>query len=59
MKELFFARPTQPPDTLVAMEPPASHQADSIRSEKLKVLKALRPVAAHSLLAKDGREWAE
>jgi glucose-6-phosphate 1-dehydrogenase len=30
--------------TLVAMEPPASLQADSIRSEKLKVLKALRPI---------------
>ncbi|MDD5759236.1 MAG: glucose-6-phosphate dehydrogenase [Desulfobulbaceae bacterium] len=30
--------------TLVAMEPPASLDSDSIRSEKLKVLKALRPI---------------
>jgi glucose-6-phosphate 1-dehydrogenase len=30
--------------TLVAMEPPAALDADSIRSEKLKVLKALRPI---------------
>jgi glucose-6-phosphate 1-dehydrogenase len=33
---------------LVAMEPPASYDADSIRSEKVKVLRALRPVAAGS-----------
>ncbi|OIP92346.1 MAG: glucose-6-phosphate dehydrogenase [Syntrophobacteraceae bacterium CG2_30_61_12] len=30
--------------TLVAMEPPVSLDADSIRGEKLKVLKALRPI---------------
>lgn len=30
--------------TLIAMEPPASLDADSIRDEKLKVLKALRPI---------------
>jgi glucose-6-phosphate 1-dehydrogenase len=30
--------------TLVAMEPPVALDADSIRSEKLKVLKALRPI---------------
>jgi glucose-6-phosphate 1-dehydrogenase len=30
--------------TLVAMEPPSSLDAESIRSEKLKVLKALRPI---------------
>lgn len=29
---------------LVAMEPPASFQADAIRNEKVKVLQALRPV---------------
>jgi glucose-6-phosphate 1-dehydrogenase len=30
--------------TLVAMEPPASYDADSIRSEKVKVLQSLRPI---------------
>jgi glucose-6-phosphate 1-dehydrogenase len=30
---------------LVAMEPPGSFDADSIRDEKLKVLKALKPIA--------------
>jgi glucose-6-phosphate 1-dehydrogenase len=30
--------------TLVAMEPPASFEADAIRNEKLKVLKAIRPI---------------
>ncbi|HEX2091924.1 MAG TPA: glucose-6-phosphate dehydrogenase [Longimicrobiaceae bacterium] len=30
--------------TLVAMEPPASYDADSIRNEKVKVLRAVRPV---------------
>lgn len=30
--------------TLIAMEPPARLDADSIRDEKLKVLKALRPI---------------
>jgi glucose-6-phosphate 1-dehydrogenase len=39
---------------LVAMEPPASFEADSVRDEKLKVLKSLRPlgergVAAHTV----------
>jgi glucose-6-phosphate 1-dehydrogenase len=29
---------------LVAMEPPTSTQADALRDEKLKVLKALKPV---------------
>jgi glucose-6-phosphate 1-dehydrogenase len=31
---------------LVAMEPPDSYEADSLRDEKLKVLKALRPITA-------------
>ena len=30
--------------TLIAMEPPVSLDADSLRNEKLKVLKALRPI---------------
>ncbi len=30
--------------TLVAMEPPASFQADSVRDEKFKVLSAIRPI---------------
>ena len=31
---------------LVAMEPPESYTADSVRDEKLKVLKALKPITA-------------
>ncbi|MFQ5614215.1 MAG: glucose-6-phosphate dehydrogenase [Anaerolineae bacterium] len=31
--------------TLVAMEPPASFDADALRNEKVKVLKATRPIA--------------
>ncbi|HEX2188255.1 MAG TPA: glucose-6-phosphate dehydrogenase [Longimicrobiaceae bacterium] len=31
--------------TLVAMEPPASYDAESIRSEKVKVLQSVRPIA--------------
>jgi glucose-6-phosphate 1-dehydrogenase len=30
--------------TLIAMEPPASFEADALRNEKVKVLKAVRPV---------------
>ena len=36
---------------LVAMEPPASYDADSIRSEKVKVLRAVRPIAAERVLS--------
>lgn len=35
--------------TLIAMEPPAVLDADSIRDEKLKVLKALRPITASNV----------
>lgn len=35
--------------TLVAMEPPANMDGDSIRNEKLKVLKALRPITADNI----------
>lgn len=34
--------------TLVAMEPPASFNADAIRNEKVKVLQALRPIPAEA-----------
>jgi glucose-6-phosphate 1-dehydrogenase len=34
---------------LAAMEPPVSFDADSVRDEKLKVLKALRPIEPHQL----------
>ena len=38
--------------TLVAMEPPATFDADAIRNEKVKVLQALRPLDLHqSVLA--------
>jgi glucose-6-phosphate 1-dehydrogenase len=36
---------------LIAMEPPASLDADSVRDEKLKVLKALKPIDASSAAA--------
>lgn len=35
--------------SLIAMEPPASLDADSIRDEKLKVLKSLRPIDASNV----------
>jgi glucose-6-phosphate 1-dehydrogenase len=35
--------------TLVAMEPPAAYDADSIRTEKVKVLRAVRPVTRESV----------
>ena len=34
---------------LLAMEPPLNVQADSLRDEKLKVLRALRPMAPHEV----------
>jgi glucose-6-phosphate 1-dehydrogenase len=36
--------------TLIAMEPPANLDADSIRDEKLKVLKSLRPIDATNVV---------
>jgi glucose-6-phosphate 1-dehydrogenase len=35
--------------TMIAMEPPSSNDADAIRDEKLKVLKALKPFTADSV----------
>lgn len=35
--------------TLIAMEPPASLDANSVRDEKLKVLKSLRPINASNI----------
>jgi glucose-6-phosphate 1-dehydrogenase len=45
--------------TLVAMEPPIAFEADAIRDEKVKVLRALRPIkleesAAHTVRAQYG-----
>jgi glucose-6-phosphate 1-dehydrogenase len=34
---------------LVAAEPPASFDADALRNEKVKVLKAVRPITAHEV----------
>jgi glucose-6-phosphate 1-dehydrogenase len=34
---------------LLAMEPPINLQADALRDEKLKVLRALKPIAAHEV----------
>jgi glucose-6-phosphate 1-dehydrogenase len=36
--------------TLIAMEPPASFNADALRNEKVKVLSAIRPIAPHDTL---------
>ncbi|MDR3537695.1 MAG: glucose-6-phosphate dehydrogenase, partial [Acetobacteraceae bacterium] len=36
---------------LIAMEPPVSLDADRVRDEKLKVLRALRPIAPHEVAA--------
>ncbi len=41
--------------TLVAMEPPVNMDGDSIRNEKLKVLKALRPITADNASKKTVR----
>jgi hypothetical protein len=35
--------------TLVAMEPPVNLHGDSLRNEKLKVLKALRPITKENV----------
>ena len=36
---------------LIAMEPPVTLHADRVRDEKLKVLRALRPIAPHQIAA--------
>lgn len=41
--------------SLIAMEPPATLDADSIRDEKLKVLKALRPIDTTNVQSKTVR----
>lgn len=41
--------------TLIAMEPPTTLEADSIRNEKLKVLKALRPINSMNVADKTVR----
>jgi glucose-6-phosphate 1-dehydrogenase len=35
--------------TLIAMEPPAAFDADAVRDEKMKVLRAVRPIPARSV----------
>lgn len=40
---------------IIAMEPPASGDPDSMRDEKLKVLRALRPLVGREVLAKTVR----
>ncbi|MBK8259004.1 MAG: glucose-6-phosphate dehydrogenase [Polyangiaceae bacterium] len=41
--------------TLVAMEPPASWDADSVRDEKVKVLRTLKPITGRDVLARTVR----
>ena len=53
--------------SLVAMEPPVAFEADAVRDEKVKVLRALRPIsdavrgqyAAGSILGEDARAYRE
>ncbi len=40
---------------IIAMEPPATSDADAMRDEKLKVLRALRPISGPDVLAKTVR----
>ncbi len=40
---------------IMAMEPPASSDPDAVRDEKLKVLRALRPLRGHDVLTKTVR----
>jgi len=40
---------------IIAMEPPATSDADAMRDEKLKVLRALRPIAGADVLGKTVR----
>jgi glucose-6-phosphate 1-dehydrogenase len=40
---------------LIAMEPPVSLDADRVRDEKLKVLRALKPLAPHEVVAQTVR----
>jgi glucose-6-phosphate 1-dehydrogenase len=40
---------------IIAMEPPATSDADAMRDEKLKVLRALRPIAGRDVLTKTVR----
>lgn len=40
---------------IIAMEPPATNDPDAMRDEKLKVLKALRPLVGRDVLAKTVR----
>ncbi len=39
---------------LIAMDPPVSLDADRVRDEKLKVLRALKPLEPHEVAAHDG-----
>ncbi|MBN1285928.1 MAG: glucose-6-phosphate dehydrogenase [Anaerolineae bacterium] len=45
--------------TLVAMEPPASFNADAVRNEKVKVLSAIRPVEMHDTVRAQYRGYTE
>lgn len=40
---------------IMAMEPPVSAEPDAVRDEKLKVLRALRPISGHDVLYKTVR----
>ncbi|MDR7416433.1 MAG: glucose-6-phosphate dehydrogenase [Armatimonadota bacterium] len=46
--------------TLVAMEPPASFEADAIRNEKVKVLQSMAPIAReHVVFGQYGPGWVD
>ncbi|HAO57359.1 MAG TPA: glucose-6-phosphate dehydrogenase, partial [Alphaproteobacteria bacterium] len=43
---------------LVAMEPPSFFDADQVRDEKLRVLRAVRPVDAADIICGQYQEYA-
>jgi glucose-6-phosphate 1-dehydrogenase len=45
--------------TLVTKEPPASLEADALRDEKVKVLKAIRPIGRHDVVCAQYRGYCD
>ena len=45
--------------TLVAMEPPASFEADAVRNERVKVLRAVRPIALEDTVCAQYRGYCQ
>jgi glucose-6-phosphate 1-dehydrogenase len=45
--------------TLISMEPPARFEADAVRNEKVKVLRAIRPIAVESSMRAQYQGYSE